>query len=123
MSSLSLNSMKDNALHKVRQETILIAGSGDAPGVLRPMPECPLTLEVMEESDGSAPKNAKPSQIAKQQPTVPLEPFVHQVGGHSCMLMYDDTSVCKPLINREHHFYQIMPEDMQEFTAQFRGHF
>ncbi|ELU06458.1 hypothetical protein CAPTEDRAFT_164378 [Capitella teleta] len=52
---------------------------------------------------------------------VRLEPFAHQVGGHACMLRYDDTSVCKPLINREKHFYQIMPQELRAFTPQFRG--
>lgn len=25
-----------------------------------------------------------------------LEPFIHQVGGHSSMMRYDDHTVCKP---------------------------
>jgi inositol-hexakisphosphate kinase len=52
---------------------------------------------------------------------VHLEPFAHQVGGHTCMLLYDESSVCKPLINREKHFYQIMPQELRAFTPQFRG--
>ena len=52
---------------------------------------------------------------------VQLEPFVHQVGGHSSMLQYDDTTLCKPLISREHHFYKALPDDMKEFTPEYRG--
>uniref|UniRef100_A0A8C4WBF0 Kinase n=1 Tax=Gopherus evgoodei TaxID=1825980 RepID=A0A8C4WBF0_9SAUR len=35
-----------------------------------------------------------------------LEPFIHQVGGHSSMMRYDDHTVCKPLISREQRFYE-----------------
>ena len=54
---------------------------------------------------------------------VQLEPFVHQVGGHSSMLRFDDTTVCKPLISRERHFYETMPPELKEFTPQYRGEF
>ncbi|KAB0396997.1 hypothetical protein E2I00_000579, partial [Balaenoptera physalus] len=33
-----------------------------------------------------------------------LEPFVHQVGGHSCVLRFNETTLCKPLVPREHQF-------------------
>jgi len=52
---------------------------------------------------------------------VQLEPFVHQVGGHSTMLRYSDSTVCKMLIPREHQFYKTMPLEMKEFTPQYRG--
>ena len=50
-----------------------------------------------------------------------LEPVVHQVGGHSSMLQFNDTTVCKPLINREYNFYETMPPEMKDFTPQCRG--
>lgn len=52
---------------------------------------------------------------------VQLEPFVHQVGGHSTVLRFNDNTVCKSLIPREHHFYKTMPSVMKEFTPQYRG--
>lgn len=52
---------------------------------------------------------------------VPLEPFVHQVGGHSSMMKFDDVSVCKPLNQREHRFYEELPSEMHPFTPEFRG--
>ena len=52
---------------------------------------------------------------------IQLEPFVHQVGGHSSMLKFDETTVCKPLISREHHFYETLPPEMKGFTPQYRG--
>ncbi|XP_028823034.1 inositol hexakisphosphate kinase 1 isoform X2 [Denticeps clupeoides] len=52
---------------------------------------------------------------------VPLEPFVHQVGGHTSMMRYDDHTVCKPLITREQRFYESLPPEMKEFTPEYKG--
>ncbi|KAL4655807.1 inositol hexakisphosphate kinase 2-like [Arapaima gigas] len=50
-----------------------------------------------------------------------LEPFVHQVGGHSCVLRFGEQTICKPLIPREHQFYKSLPAEMRTFTPQYRG--
>uniref|UniRef100_W5N758 Kinase n=1 Tax=Lepisosteus oculatus TaxID=7918 RepID=W5N758_LEPOC len=50
-----------------------------------------------------------------------LEPFVHQVGGHTSMMRYDDHTVCKPLIAREQRFYESLPPEMKEFTPEYKG--
>lgn len=50
-----------------------------------------------------------------------LEPFIHQVGGHSSMMRYDDHTVCKPLIAREQRFYESLPPEMKEFTPEYKG--
>uniref|UniRef100_H2MQN5 Kinase n=1 Tax=Oryzias latipes TaxID=8090 RepID=H2MQN5_ORYLA len=52
---------------------------------------------------------------------VMLEPFVHQVGGHSCVLRFGEQTICKPLIPREHQFYRSLPAAMRKFTPQYRG--
>nr|AFK10665.1 inositol hexaphosphate kinase 2 [Callorhinchus milii] len=52
---------------------------------------------------------------------VVLEPFVHQVGGHSSVLRFNDTTICKPLIQREHQFYETLPPEMRRFTPQYKG--
>ncbi|KAL0978576.1 hypothetical protein UPYG_G00172440 [Umbra pygmaea] len=52
---------------------------------------------------------------------VPLEPFMHQVGGHSCVLRFGEQTICKPLIPREHQFYKSLPSAMRMFTPQYRG--
>ena len=61
-----------------------------------------------------------PGRGAKQD-FIPLEPFVHQVGGHCSMMKFDDVSVCKPLNQREHRFYEEQPPEMRLFTPEFRG--
>uniref|UniRef100_A0A0A6YY18 Kinase n=1 Tax=Mus musculus TaxID=10090 RepID=A0A0A6YY18_MOUSE len=50
-----------------------------------------------------------------------LEPFVHQVGGHSCVLRFNETTLCKPLVPREHQFYETLPAEMRRFTPQYKG--
>ncbi|XP_037706375.1 inositol hexakisphosphate kinase 2 isoform X1 [Choloepus didactylus] len=50
-----------------------------------------------------------------------LEPFVHQVGGHSCVLHFNETTLCKPLVPREHQFYESLPAEMRKFTPQYKG--
>ncbi|XP_030632923.1 inositol hexakisphosphate kinase 2b [Chanos chanos] len=52
---------------------------------------------------------------------VMLEPFVHQVGGHSCVLRFGEQTICKPLIPREHQFYKSLPPEIRRFTPQYRG--
>lgn len=52
---------------------------------------------------------------------VMLEPFVHQVGGHSCVLRFGEQTICKPLIPREHQFYKSLPPEMRKFTPLYKG--
>jgi len=50
-----------------------------------------------------------------------LEPFIHQVGGHSPLFCLDSSTVCKPYEEREHSFYRNMPDCLKPFTPQFKG--
>ena len=50
-----------------------------------------------------------------------LEPFIHQVGGHSPLFCLDSSTVCKPFEEREHSFYSSMPDCLLPFTPQFKG--
>ncbi|KAK7871697.1 hypothetical protein R5R35_009054 [Gryllus longicercus] len=58
---------------------------------------------------------------SSQNEYVHLEPFIHQVGGHSSMLCLDEATVCKPLVPRELKFYQTLPEPVQKFVPKFYG--
>ncbi|XP_061584006.1 inositol hexakisphosphate kinase 2-like [Cololabis saira] len=70
-------------------------------------------------------QNQLQNQLQNQQccmdKGVMLEPFVHQVGGHSCVLRFGEQTICKPLIPREHQFYKSLPTAMRKFTPQYRG--
>ncbi|GFQ97207.1 inositol hexakisphosphate kinase 1 [Trichonephila clavata] len=50
-----------------------------------------------------------------------LEPFIHQVGGHSSMLQLDDDTICKPLIPQESNFYKTAPDGLKGFMAEYKG--
>lgn len=61
----------------------------------------------------SKPLHQRVSQIRKRTPTtaapkgaVLLEPYSHQVGGHSTMFRFSRQAVCKQLNNRENEFYE-----------------
>ena len=80
------------------------------------------TLSTVSSLTGS--KESPPSHlggISRDSRNVSLEPFVHQVGGHIPMVCLDADTVCKPLIDREHKFYQSLPESLKRFTPQFDG--
>jgi hypothetical protein len=51
---------------------------------------------------------------------VMLEPFIHQVGGRSTILVYDQ-NICKPINSRELAFYESLPLDLKPFVSEFRG--
>lgn len=44
-----------------------------------------------------------------------------QVGGHTRLLVLNESTVIKPLNNRELHFYQNIPEDIQNFVPRYKG--
>eukprot|EP00088_Acartia_fossae_P055532 TRINITY_DN6443_c0_g2_i2.p1 TRINITY_DN6443_c0_g2~~TRINITY_DN6443_c0_g2_i2.p1 ORF type:complete len:449 (+),score=91.23 TRINITY_DN6443_c0_g2_i2:94-1440(+) len=50
-----------------------------------------------------------------------LEPFIHQVGGHSPLFCLDSLTVCKPLEQREFNFYSSLPNTLIPFTPHFKG--
>jgi len=51
----------------------------------------------------------------------PLQPFFHQVGGHTQFLQLDQSTVCKPLIPRELSFYLNAPPEIQSFIPHYKG--
>ncbi|KAL2295409.1 hypothetical protein Nmel_017821, partial [Mimus melanotis] len=69
---------------------------------------------------------AVPGTMVGQSPgegraAVLLQPFVHQVGGHTSMLTYDEHTICKPLVSQELSFYESLPLAMRQFTPQYKG--
>lgn len=37
------------------------------------------------------------------------------------MLCLDDRTVCKPIVEREQHFYETLPESLKTFTPKYYG--
>ncbi|XP_039753020.1 inositol hexakisphosphate kinase 2 isoform X2 [Pararge aegeria] len=52
---------------------------------------------------------------------VDVLPLHNQVGGHTRLLVLNDSTVIKPLNIRELHFYQNIPEDIQDFVPRYKG--
>ena len=51
---------------------------------------------------------------------ITLEPFIHQVGGRSTILVFDQT-ICKPINERELTFYKTIPQELKPFVPEYRG--
>ncbi|XP_077458482.1 inositol hexakisphosphate kinase 1 isoform X2 [Stigmatopora argus] len=88
--------------------------------VLLPGAMClPHTNSMDSKLQGAGP--AAGATLPSREGGVPLEPFMHQVGGHTSMMRYDDHTVCKPMISREQRFYESLPPEMKEFTPEYKG--
>ncbi|KAM0750588.1 SAICAR synthase-like protein [Meredithblackwellia eburnea MCA 4105] len=56
--------------------------------------------------------------------TVPLEPYNHQVGGHSHIFRFSKKAVCKPLTSGENRFYEALERSsprLLAFVPQYLG--
>lgn len=78
-------------------------------------------MEAQAQKVMDAEQKQKHQQQCFTEKGVMLEPFVHQVGGHCCVLRFGEQTICKPLIPREHQFYKSLPTAMRKFTPQYRG--
>lgn len=47
--------------------------------------------------------------------------FLNQVGGHTRLLLLNQSTVIKPLNIRELDFYQNIPSDIQQFVPKYKG--
>lgn len=50
-----------------------------------------------------------------------LQPFIHQVGGHSSMLCLDESTVCKPVVENEQLFYENLPKILTPYVPLYYG--
>lgn len=78
-------------------------------------------VEAQAQKAVDAEQKQQQQQQCYMEKGVMLEPFLHQVGGHCCVLRLGEQTICKPLIPREHQFYKSVPAAMRKFTPQYRG--
>lgn len=52
---------------------------------------------------------------------VQLLPLSNQVGGHTRLLLLNQSTICKPLNYKELDFYQNIPRDVQMFVPKYKG--
>ncbi|XP_053967417.1 uncharacterized protein LOC128868881 isoform X1 [Anastrepha ludens] len=76
-------------------------------------------------SRGSAANNFLHPQLSKDllesEDEVALQPLSNQVGGHTRLLLLNQSTVIKPLNLRELDFYQNIPHDVQKFVPKYKG--
>jgi inositol-hexakisphosphate 5-kinase len=71
-----------------------------------------------------SPPRKRPSNTVKTKNKVVLEPYNHQVGGHSTIFRFSKRAVCKQLNNRENEFYERIEQrhpDMLKFLPMYIG--
>jgi len=99
----------------------------DLAGSLRPSIAIPSPSLV---PDGSKPSHSRRHHHHVQDSSEPppsvvqLQPFHHQVGGHSHIFQFSRRAVCKPLTSRENQFYEALERDhpdMLAFVPQYLG--
>nr|XP_032517022.1 inositol hexakisphosphate kinase 1 isoform X1 [Danaus plexippus plexippus] len=75
------------------------------------------------ERRGAERKRAQPAHTLSPDDghEVDVLPLHNQVGGHTRLLVLNDSTVIKPLNIRELHFYQNIPEDIQNFVPRYKG--
>lgn len=72
-------------------------------------------------------QNSNSNSIHQQHDTesdedeIALYPLNNQVGGHTRLLLLNQSTVIKPLNLRELEFYQNIPSDIQQFVPKYRG--
>lgn len=52
---------------------------------------------------------------------VSVKPFLHQVGGHTCMFQITPGIVCKPLEDTEANFYCSLPAGLKPYVPNYCG--
>lgn len=69
-------------------------------------------------------KSIKPADPSPPKGTAVLEPYKHQVGGHSTLFRFSKRAICKELNNRENEFYErieIRHPDLLRFLPRYIG--
>ncbi|KAJ9651649.1 inositol polyphosphate kinase kcs1 [Neophaeococcomyces mojaviensis] len=92
------------------------------------------TTDVSQADEGTSTPIAPNSQpkrsrgragtVAKPKTAVTLEPYKHQVGGHSTIFRFSRRAVCKQLNSRENEFYERVEKshpDMLKFMPRYIG--
>ena len=71
-----------------------------------------------------SPTRKRAGTTARPRNKVVLEPYKHQVGGHSTIFRFSKRAVCKQLNNRENEFYERIEQrhpDMLKFLPMYIG--
>ncbi|KAI1230978.1 hypothetical protein IHE44_0008415 [Lamprotornis superbus] len=92
----------------------------NCPGTAHPSLCFPARCAAAEGAPWAVPGTMVGQSPGEGRAAVLLQPFVHQVGGHTSMLTYDEHTICKPLVSQELSFYESLPLAMRQFTPQYK---
>ena len=52
---------------------------------------------------------------------VRLIPYENQVSGHHKVMLFDESTICKPVIAKEFEFYKSFPPILRKFIPEIKG--
>ncbi|XP_059477795.1 inositol hexakisphosphate kinase 3 [Neocloeon triangulifer] len=70
-------------------------------------------------ANGDGPPSWKEQESVEDE--LALLPLKSQVGGHTRLLVLNQSTICKPLNPRELNFYKNTPEEIERFIPKFKG--
>ncbi|CAI2175683.1 5447_t:CDS:2 [Funneliformis geosporum] len=83
----------------------------------------PIVSPISSNSSHPETSSQSPSSIVTDY-FIRLMPFANQVGGHTSFFRFSKKAVCKPLVPREHQFYEILEKlhpDLLPFVPRYLG--
>lgn len=83
--------------------------------------ECGMCSINCHSEDGFIKSNDVSISKKLEEDEVSLFPLQNQVGGHTRLLLLNQSTICKPLNPRELDFYQNLPRDIQIFVPEYKG--
>eukprot|EP00794_Sanderia_malayensis_P000528 gene528-1181_t len=57
----------------------------------------------------------------KEYGWVRLRPYENQVSGHHRVMLYDNETICKPVMAKEYNFYKSTPTELERFIPKYKG--
>lgn len=77
--------------------------------------------ECSPEPSSSTSITTTSSGLNKDKKLTVLQPYNNQVGGHTQLMLLDQSTLCKPLVQRELLFYLNIPRELQEYVPNYKG--
>lgn len=79
------------------------------------------TAPVSTSSGSSAANTSAAAASQRGKDITVLLPFNHQVGGHTQLMLLNQSTLCKPLVQRELLFYLNIPHELIGFVPNYKG--
>ncbi|KAH8252481.1 hypothetical protein KR032_000204 [Drosophila birchii] len=107
------------------QQLSVSSSSSSSKNPTKPQQQQQQQLHLLPDAAATPAVPAKTPQLSKDlldnEDEVALHPLSNQVGGHTRLLLLNQSTVIKPLNLRELDFYQNIPQDILKFVPKYKG--